>query len=150
MPRSTSNRIVQNAVQFIFAPAWKKPEYYRKNEGLSLVDASFAPTNSPRPLQKKNWPCHPLPLVMRVSMKPTIHSLTRYASGIRGGETLGVSLEQASKKFGSRDCAQRRAPTVNVQHWSQNKLGGLWSHTLNSNGCSWQAHTACCCDRRLH
>ena len=27
------------------------------------------------------WPCHPIPLLMGVTLMPTIHSLTRYFSG---------------------------------------------------------------------
>ena len=64
-------------------PAGKTPEYYgKKTEGLSLVDTRFAPFNrdSPRPVKKKMAvsPCHPLSLVMEVTMIPNMHSLTRY------------------------------------------------------------------------
>ena len=77
-PWSTSNRIVQNAAQCVFSPPLGKSlNAFEKNEGVSLVDANFAPSrDDPRPL-KKNWPWHPLPLVMEVSMVPNFHSLTR-------------------------------------------------------------------------
>ena len=64
-------------------------------EGLLLVDTSFDPRDSPRPVNRV-LPCHPLrlPLAIGVSMIPSIHSLARYARGIRGGEDLEPVKEQ--------------------------------------------------------
>ena len=78
IPWSTSNRFVQNVAQLFFSPPLGKSlNTIEEYEGLSLIDTSFAPPRgSPRPL--KYCPCHPLPLVMGVSMIPNIHPLTGY------------------------------------------------------------------------
>ena len=59
-----------------FAPLGKSLNIIEEIEGLSLVDTSFAPRDSPRPAIFL-WPCHRLPLVMGVTMILNIHSLTR-------------------------------------------------------------------------
>ena len=85
----------KNSVHFIVArAALKKPEYFLKKSKAShsLVDTSFAPTDSPRPLKKQNSPCHPFPLVIGVSTLYPISTLSLdIASGIRGGENFGLS-----------------------------------------------------------
>ena len=48
-----------------------------KNGDLLLVNMSFAPRDSPIPVKEK-CPCHPLLLVMGVTIIPDIHSLARY------------------------------------------------------------------------
>ena len=55
---------------------------YASIMGLSLalcllVDTSFAPRDSPRPL-KNNWPFHALPLALGASSASKVHSFTRY------------------------------------------------------------------------
>ena len=53
---------------FSFAPAGKMPEYFiEKLEGLSLIDTSFAPKDSSRPVIFVS-PCHPFQLVMGVTI----------------------------------------------------------------------------------
>ena len=55
MPWTMSNRIVQNAAQFCFSPTLGKSlNIVEKIDGLSLVDSSFAPRDSPRQAVKKN------------------------------------------------------------------------------------------------
>ena len=62
MPWSTSSRFVQNAAQFFSSPPLGKSlNTTEEYEGLSLVNTSFAPRDSPRPRKKKS-PCHPLTL----------------------------------------------------------------------------------------
>ena len=54
MPWSTSNRFGQNVAHFFFSPPLGKSlNIIEEHEGLSLVDTSFAPRDSPRPLNKK-------------------------------------------------------------------------------------------------
>ena len=54
MPKSTSNRFVQNAAQFSFSPPLgKRPNNIEEYEGLSLADTSFSPGDSTRPLKKQ-------------------------------------------------------------------------------------------------
>ena len=48
---------------FFSSPLGKNLNTIENIQGLSSVDMSFAPRDSPRPF-KRNWPCHPLPLVM--------------------------------------------------------------------------------------
>ena len=75
MPWSTSNRFVQNAAQFIFSPPLGKSlNIFEEFEGLSLVDTNYAPRDSPRPLKEKlaMSPSYPLPMVMGVSMIPSV------------------------------------------------------------------------------
>ena len=123
MPWSTSNRIVENAAQFIFSPPLGKSLNTIENfEGLSLVDTTFAPRDSPKPL-KKNCPCYPvtlflpLTLVMGVSMIPNINSFTRYYERLSWRrdfysllEALCIEIERELKRRGQRGTgdAERR------------------------------------------
>ena len=68
MPWSTFNRIVQNAAQVCFSPPLGKCLNIIENiEGLSLVDTSFAPRDSLRPVTFfLAMSPHPLSLVMGV------------------------------------------------------------------------------------
>ena len=70
MPWSTSNRIVQNKARFVFSPSLgKSVNLIEEIDGLSLIDASFAARDSPRPSIKRAMsPCHPLTLVMGVTL----------------------------------------------------------------------------------
>ena len=53
MPWRTSNWAVQNVMQSLFSlPSGKLLNIVEKFEGLSLVNTSFAPRDSPRPLYK--------------------------------------------------------------------------------------------------
>ena len=53
MPRSTSNRFVQNAAHLYFLPPLGRSlNDIEEYEGLSLVDTSFAPGDSPRPTKE--------------------------------------------------------------------------------------------------
>ena len=63
---------------FFSPPLGKSLNIVETIEGLSLVDTSFAPRDSAKPVFFFFLPCHPLPLLMRVTMIPNIHSLTRY------------------------------------------------------------------------
>ena len=79
----------------ISPPLGKRMNIIEKVEGLSLVDASFAPRDSPRPL-KKNWLCHPPPVVMGVSMIPNIHPLTGYCERHSWGRKIrGFNVNQS-------------------------------------------------------
>ena len=87
MPSSTSNLQPGSAecvAICFFAPIGKKPEYYWKHwRPVMLVDKSFAPRDSPKPVICF-WPYHPLPLVMG-SLWYQIFTLSLdIASGIRG------------------------------------------------------------------
>ena len=92
MPWSTSNRIVQNAAYFFFSPPLGKSlNIIEEYEGLSLIDTSFAPRDSPRTVNEKlaMSPSYPLTLVMRVSMISNIHSLPTYCEQHSRGKEFG-------------------------------------------------------------
>ena len=59
---------------FLSPPLGKGLNIIEQIKGLSLVDTSFAPSDSPRPKQK-NWLCHPLPYTGHGGHYDTKHSL---------------------------------------------------------------------------
>ena len=70
-------------------------EYYVLLTSFKACDWSrhiFGASASPRPFTKKNWPCHPLPLFMAVSMSVRYQICdirVAIACGIRGWRNLG-------------------------------------------------------------
>ena len=85
IPWSIFNRFVQNAAHFLSSPPLGKSLFFNYFEGLSSVDTSLAPRDSPRPPREKLGMSPSsighggqYPLVMGVSMVSNSHSLTRY------------------------------------------------------------------------
>ena len=89
MPWITSNLIVQYATLFIFLPPLaKSPNIIEKNEGLSLVDTGFAPTQ-PEAVKKKTGHVTLFHWSWGSGMIPNIHSSTRYRERHPWGENFG-------------------------------------------------------------
>ena len=91
IPWVTSDRLVQNAAQNIFSsPLGKSLNIIKKNDDLPYWSIRVSLPDTARDRLKRNWPCHPLLLVMEVSTVPNIHPLTSSASGIRKGGNFGI------------------------------------------------------------
>ena len=78
MPWSISNQFRVEYGAIVFSLRLEKIlNLIEKGGGLSLLDTSFAPRDSSRQLQK-NWPFHPLPVVMGASIMPNTQPSTKY------------------------------------------------------------------------